>query len=208
MKYVKTLGLGLMATMALMASAGADTASASVLCTTATNPCTSPYANGTTIEASLESGTTSTFRNTESTIIDTCTNSRVSGSLTNGSSTATARVAVTTTGLTFSACTNEPTTTVTGGEVEIHAIDDNGNGTVTAKGITVTMPFSGISCAFTAGSGVDLGTYTESSKTININAVLGRDSNHSQSILCPGTWVWEAKYVITKPTGTVFIATS
>lgn len=208
MKYVKMLGLAAVAAMALMAFAGAGTASASVLCQTATNPCGSPYANGTTIEATLESGSSAILKNTSSSIVNTCTSSTVSGSLTNGNATETARGAVTTAGLTFKNCLDEPTTTVTAGQLEIHATDDKGNGTVTATGVTVTMLVSGVTCAYTAGGGIDLGTYTESTKTIHITAVVPKDNNHS-SFLCPAaTAVWEANYVITKPTGTVFVSTS
>jgi hypothetical protein len=206
MKYVKMVGLAVVAAMALMAFAGAGTASASVLCKTATNPCTSAYPNGETIEATLEGGT-ATLRNTESSIVNTCTSSTVSGSLTNGSSTATARGAVATTGLIFGGCVDEPTKTITAGEIEIHATDDNGNGTVTAKGVTVTMPLFGVSCAYGAGTGIDLGTYTESTKTIHITAVVQRSSD-GNVFLCPATAVWEANYVITKPSGTVFVSTS
>src|SRR5262249_9880406 len=133
-----------------------------------------------------------------------CTGSSVSGSLTNGSSTATAKGAVAAANLTWSGCTAEKTTTVTPGEIEIHATS-GGNGTVTATGFAVTQLVGGISCSYTAGSGVDLGTYTESTKTININVAVTKDSNHS-SFACPSTAVWEAKYVITKPTGTVYIS--
>jgi len=206
MKYVKMIGLAAMAAMALMAFAGAGTASASVLCQTATNPCTSPYSNGTTIEATLESGSTATLRDTSSSIVNTCTGSSVSGSLTNGSSTATAKGAVETKNLTWSGCTAEATTTVTPGEIEIHATT-SGNGTVTAKGLVVTQRVSGLSCSYTAGTGINLGSYTESTKTINVNVVVSKDSNHS-SFLCPSTAVWEAKYVITKPTGTVYVSAS
>lgn len=208
MKYVKMIGLAAVAAMALMAFAGAGTASASVLCKNGTNPCTEPYANGTTISASLE-GETAVLRNTESSIVNTCTGSSVTGALENGSGTATAKGKVETKGLTFSNCIDTPTETVTPGEIEIHATDDKGNGTVTAKGVTVTMPLFGVVCGFTAGGGVDLGTYTESTKTIHITAVVNKDPNHSPGgFLCPSTAVWEANYVITQPAGTVFVSTS
>lgn len=204
MKYVKMLGLAAVAAMALMAFAGAGTASASVLCSTATNPCTSPYANGTTIEGTLESGTTATLRDTSSSIVNTCTGSSVSGSLTQGNKKEAAKGAVSTENLTWSGCTAEITKTVTPGEIEIDA-GTNGNGTVTAKGLVVTQKVSGLSCSYTAGTGITLGSYTESTKTINVNVVVNKDSNHS-AFLCPSTAVWVAQYLITKPTGTVYVS--
>jgi hypothetical protein len=204
MKYVKMLGLAAVAAMALMAFAGAGTASASVLCKTATNPCTSAYPNGETIEGTLEKETTATLRNTETSIVNTCTGSSVKGSLTNGSSTVTAKGSVTAANLTWSGCSASGTATVTPGELEIHATT-NGNGTVTAKGFAVTQIFAGLSCSYTAGTGVDLGTYNEAAKTINVNVVVNKDSNHS-AFLCPSTAVWEAKYVITSPAGTVYVS--
>jgi hypothetical protein len=206
MKYLKTLGLGLMVAMALMAFAGAGTASASVLCTTATNPCTSPYANGTIVEGTLEKESTATFRSTEASIVGTCTGSSIGGSLTNGSSTVTAKVSVGTSNLTWSGCT-DTTDTITPGELEIHATT-SGNGTVTARAITVTLHFAGLSCPYTAGTGVNLGTYTELTKTINVNTVVNLDSRHGGGFLCPSDMVWEAKYVITKPSGTVYVSAS
>lgn len=206
MKYVKMLGLAAVVATALMAFAGAGTASASALCQTATDPCTSPYANGETIEATLESGSTATLRNTESSIVNTCTGSSVSGGLIQGNATATARGEVAAENLKWSGCTAEITKTVTPGHIEFH-VATGGNGQMTATGLVVTQKVSGLSCSYTAGTGITLGSYTEATKTININVVVNKDSNHS-AFLCPSTAVWEAKYLITKPTGTVYVSAS
>ena len=137
MKHLKMLGLAMMAAMALAAFSGAGSASATVLCKVATNPCPleSRYPVGTAIDASLTAGTSMLLEG-EFGSIDTCTGSTLSAkSTTAGSSTQTVSLAVE--GWTFIACTMEAKLT-SKGEMEVHWISGTNNGTLTARGVSGT----------------------------------------------------------------------
>lgn len=202
MKYLKMIGLAAVAAMALMAFAGAGTASAAgVLCSTATNPCTSKWAAKTAMEFTLKTGTSAKLTTTEGTVLDTCTGSSVSGTLTENpnSTTKNATGTVATAGLTWSGC-SVTTSTLEGGTLEVEA-GASGAGTVKAKGFKVTTN-TGLfgSCVFTAGTGTTLGTLSEGtagSSTLVVNANVTRESG-----LCPNSAKWVAEYTLTKPTGT------
>jgi hypothetical protein len=199
MKYLKMLGLAAVAAAALMAFVGAGTASASVLCSTTTTPCTSPWKTGTVMDFSLVG--TAKLTTTEGTVLDTCTGGTVKGNLEQGTSTATAKGNVTAANLTWSGCTST-TDTLTGGTLEIHNIAGTSNGTVTAKEFRVTVDSFLGSCVMTVGTGVDLGTLTEGKAgtgsspdvTLHVNAVVKRESG-----LCGETALWNATYVLTEP---------
>jgi hypothetical protein len=208
MKYVKALGLAIVATMALTAFLGASSASATVLCTATETPCSAANKYTTTqdseIEASLETGTTLVTRTTSGSIEDTCNNSRVKGNITAAGG-ATATVVVKVTELTFVGCTN--TTTVNNEaacQLEIHSIANTDNGTLTGSGCTVTTVLFGVSCKYGLGNGTHLGVVTGGAMgTIDINAVVQRID--SSSILCPETTLWEGEYTITNPAGALYV---
>jgi hypothetical protein len=200
MQYVKTLVVAVAAAIAVMSFVGAGAASASVICSTTTTPCTSPWANGTVMDFSLVG--TSKTSTTENSLVQTCTGGTLKGTLTQGTPTVTAKIAITVANLTWSGCTFT-TDTISGGAWEIHNISGTSNGTVTAKEVkyTVNTALFG-TCVFSEGSGIDLGTLTEGKAgtasspdaTIHINAVTSRESG-----LCPATEKWEATYVLTEP---------
>jgi len=199
MKYVKMLALAAVAAGALMAFIGAGTASASVICSTATNPCTSPWPK-TTVDFSLTPGTSANLKEPgpEGSTLDTCKASTVKGTLTNGSNTATANGPVEKANLTWGSCTF-PTSTLAGGTLEVHALA-NGNGTVTGSGFEVTIQtFLFGSCVYTAGENNDLGTLTEGKPAVfHAEAVVNKKSG-----FCPGsTAEWSATYTLTEPTET------
>jgi hypothetical protein len=113
---------------------------------------------------------------------------------TTGSSTTTPVGIVEKSELTWSGCTNT-TTTLAGGEVEVHSISGTDNGTVTAKGFEVTMIFFGVSCIYGAGAGLDLGELTGGQPAIlQLNAVVSKQSG---SFACPATTVWEGTLTVT-----------
>jgi hypothetical protein len=200
MKYVKMLGLAAVAAMALMAFAGAGTASATEICTTTSFPCPA----GSTIsklELSKDPGTTPVLENTEGSIEDTCTEATASGAVTQGTSTTTVKGPVT---LAFGGCTN--TTTVNNAaacELEAHGIKNSDNATITAKRCTETNVHNADNCRYGAGAGNTLGEYIGgTTKTIAVNTVVnGIDSN---SFLCPTTSRWTAWYVATNHTAVYF----
>jgi hypothetical protein len=203
MKLIKILGLAAVAAAALMALAGAGTASASVLCSTNVwSGCGGTawaVPNGTVIELSVDPETTPVLEDTAGFVQDTCTESSSSGALTQGTATATAKGTVTAANLKWGGCTNA-TKTLTGGTLEIHHIAGGAtaNGTITASGFEVTVVVLGVTCTFTSGTGLDLGTLTEGKPaTADINAVVT-----SKSIFCPTSARWTANYIVTKPANT------
>jgi len=194
------LGLAVVAAGALMAFIGAGTASASVLCSTATNPCTSPWPN-TTLDFSLTTGTSANLKEPgpEGETLDTCKASTAKGTLTNGSSTATAKGPVEKANLTWGSCTF-PTMTIKGGTLEIHSTALGSNGTVTGSGFEVTVnTFIFGTCAYGTGEGKDLGTLTEGNPAVfHAEAVLTKIFG-----FCPGsTAEWSATYTLTEPANT------
>ena len=125
MKHVKILGLAAVAAMAATAFLGASSTSATVLCkTTLTSVCTSGsgYPAGTKVVLSADGSFT--LRNTEGTLQNTCTASLIEGKTGNaGSSTETVRREKAEVS-TWGGCTEEPTTTLEKGTLEIHYIAD------------------------------------------------------------------------------------
>jgi hypothetical protein len=196
MKYLKILGLAVVAAMAMMAFIGAGTASATggVVCSTATNPCTSQWPTGTTLDASLVGSAKLTA---EGVTLDTCTGGTVHGPLDQGSATTMARWTVST--LDWSNCT-VTTTTTEGGTLDVTGLA-GGSGTVYATGFKVTTNTSFFgSCVWTAGTKKHMGTLTEGVGTavkLKINVSVERVSG-----VCPSTANWEAEYVLTSPSNT------
>jgi hypothetical protein len=199
MKHLKMLGLALFAAAALTALLGAGTASATELCSTNTSPCTGTmYPAGTVIEASLTG--MAKLANTEGTVLDECTGGGVVATTTNtGGATETVKAPVATSGLTWTGCTRTTTTTA-GGELEIHTDSEksDGNGTLTAKGFTVSISTILGTCAYGfGGTATDLGTLKGGSPaTIAINVLVAKQSG---SALCPAQAVWTANYQVVKP---------
>ncbi|MGN6275766.1 MAG: hypothetical protein ACTHNP_07530 [Solirubrobacterales bacterium] len=208
MKVLKLLTFVVGVGIALVALLGANSASATVLCTQTETPCSAANKYTTTqdneIEASLEAGTTTVVRNTEGSIHDTCTSSSLKGHITNaGGSTSTVVWSITE--LTFRECTNTTTANNAAAcELEAHRITGTDNATATVKGCTWTITEFGVTCHYGAGNGIDLGIVTGGTMgTIDVNAVINAIDN--SSLLCPVTSVLEAKYTVTKPAGGLYV---
>jgi hypothetical protein len=83
MKYLKALCFAFIGVTSLMVAMGAGAASASILCSTETSPCTGTvYGSGTKISAQLKAGTTAKLTSSFGTV--TCKSSSLSGKTTNG----------------------------------------------------------------------------------------------------------------------------
>jgi len=190
MRYLKMLGVVAVATMALAVFAG--TALATELYSGATT-----LKAGTSINATLSG--TNTLTSTEGTILDTCTGGELAGKTTNsGSSTETVKIVLEATKITWGGCTNV-TSTLQGAEVEWHWLSALLHGTLTIKGLSITIqipPFG--TCVFTDGTGTTLGTLTGSTTgnaVLDVNAVLTKSSG-----LCASTAKWTGTYKVTSPT--------
>jgi Tfp pilus assembly protein PilV len=184
MKHVKILGLAAVAAMALMAFA-ATSASATTLI------------SGTTTITSIEATLTETAKLTETngTVLDTCSQSTVSGKTTEDSAPELKGSGT----VTWGGCT-VTTDTIKNGEVGITWISGTENGTVKSYGAEVTTAILGLSCVYgTPAGGLELGTLKGSeteSATIEINKPVEFKSG---SIACPQSTVWKAKYKVTNP---------
>jgi hypothetical protein len=192
-----------MAVMALAAFACVGTASATVLCSTATNPCTSKWPTGTEVAFSLKSGTSAKLTTTAGETLNTSTSSGFTGKLTNGgSSTSTPTVWLADW---WFINTTHPWTEVHSVGLEFHSIF-SGSAPVTSD-TTIHWELHdifGFACDYGVSSGTSLGTVTGGSpSTFTVNAVLKRLSG---GFLCPETTKLSAEYVQTKPSGTSLYA--
>jgi hypothetical protein len=209
MKYVKMLGLAAVAAAALMAFAGASSASASVLCKTKVNangncPAGWGYSgeiHAVTEEPSVLTGTTSME----------CKESTISGNLTEGTATSTETPNGAVTVFSIGTCNCEMIMVKTG-TLELHAIKDTGNGTLTSNGTELTINcstiFGKVHCIYIT-SNTDLGeltgsTTTGATPTIDITAEIPQAVTSS---LCSERTVWHAKYKVTTP-DTLDVATA
>jgi len=202
MKYLKMLGLAVVAVVALMAFAGAGSASATVLCHKAETPCSQKWSKGTEIEFTVRPGTRARWFSEPTTVME-CSSGDLKGSVTSvGGSSETVKIPLS--NFAWTSCAPANSSTLEAGELEIHSISGSENGTVTLKGFTDRMentPFG--TCVYTSGStGIGLGTLT-ASKTgeaiIDIETTLTRSGG---SALCPPTVTWWEQWIQTAPSGT------
>ena len=200
MKHVKMLGLAT-AALALTAIIVACSASATVLCSTAADPCPvgQNWPVGTALDLSATKDIVMVGTNGEE--LDKCSTSTIKGKLTNaGNSTSTLTASIEE--LTWGSCTF-PTKTLTMGALEIHKIAGTSNGTVTADGAfewTTNTVFFG-SCLYGFTAGKDIGTITEGNPAaITINTVVEKFSG--SNFACPETLKMAGTYTLTSPAGT------
>lgn len=185
MKYVKMLGLLVVAAVALMAFAG------SALATTVTGPGgdTTP-----TIHA-VNEGTHVSLHNS---IANIECKSTAHGEVEHYvSGTPTGKI----TALSFTECTGGWVVHVDApGSLEVHHIVGTTNGTLTSSGATVTATRFGVSCRY-ATNNTDIGTVT-GHKGPNGEATLDIEANipfHGGSFLCGGaTAAWTGSYTTTE----------
>lgn len=204
MSYVK-ISLTAVAALFVMAFIGGSSASATVLCSTTTTPCSAKWPAGTVLEFSLAPGTSSKLTYTNGEPYMTCTGSTIGDKLTNaGSSTTTPAGPIET--LTWSSCTFPNITTLKGG-LEVHHITGTHNGTVTTTGetkVTFQTLFFG-SCVYGTTAGTHLGTLTGTTAT-RTDAVFAANTIVKKLIgseaACPETSKWTAEYTLTKPANT------
>lgn len=195
MKYLKTLGLAVIAAAALTVLVGSVNAQATVLCTSTATPCTSPFFAGSRIPFALS--TSVTWSTTEGETFETCTKSSLELEVTQTGS-ATTTTAGTIRLLTWGTCTLPPVPKLItlGGGFEIHHIAGTDNGTITATSeISVTMQYILFGCRYGATKGTDLGVFTGGNPaTVEINAVTERLIG--SELTCPETIQWSSSYAV------------
>ncbi len=206
MKSLKMLGLAAIAAGALMAFAGAGTASATEL--TCTNP------PGTKVMC--EPGTMIHAESEGHAVLDPpigkieCVSTVTADTLNTGGAGETVEAKITS--LTFTGCTNGATVTVLEragahptGTLTIHTTEEpinNLDGTLTSTGTEVTVESAGFHCIFSTNN-TDIGDLTGSSKTkatptLDISASISRTGGRSGAF-CGTTASWTGSYKITEP---------
>lgn len=192
MKYLKMLGLAVLAAAALVAFAAAGTASATTLeIEKKEQNKTVPFTASLAPESSMR------FEMTNGTAVNTCTESEFNGDTVpdgDGDYTGTtvnARLVE----FYFAKCT-KPIAVDNGGNLSIAWIEGT-DGTVSSVGaeITVGSPFGTVNCK--TGTGLDIGTLAgvaTGKATLYVNAVL------NCGFLFPST-KWSGEYVFTSPNG-------
>lgn len=199
MKHVKMLGLAAAAAMACTALLGAGSASATVLCKEWKRPCPKgqDYGEGTRVQATLETGTTSVFKTTTGTLLGTCTGSTMEGETTNTGGAA-EPVTGNIDGFWFEGC-SKATNVIVNGRFEIKYIGPDTFGGLTVKETQVTVNSIVGSCVYGPGEGFYIGTITSANgvtPTLDAKVTLPKVSG---AFLCPSQAVWEASYEITEP---------
>ncbi len=214
MKYLKMLGLAAIAAGALMAFAGAGTASATEL------TCTNPLGT----KVMCETGSVLKSESEGHAVLDSlignveCVSTVESKQLNTGSSTETVKGEIT--ALTFTGCTRAAVVTVLAkGTLEIHtdpadpvgSEGKTGNGTLTSTGTEVTVEQSGFHCIFKTKE-TDIGTLTGASTatvenanhelvfthmaTLDISATIPRTGGRSGAF-CGSSAPWTGSYTVT-----------
>jgi hypothetical protein len=205
MKYAKMLALVALAAGALMAFIGAGTASANKICSTTVSPCPAGQAWPEDIigmDWSLTSGTSASLTQDPGETIDTCKESTVKGTFTQGTTASnTGAPTLHVEELKWGNCSFTTTTTHLG-TLKITQISGTSNGTVTGSGfeVTINTVFFG-SCVYGTGENKDLGKVTEGKPPVfDAEATVNKLSG--SNFACPATALWNATYTLTTPSGT------
>jgi hypothetical protein len=204
MKYLKTLGLAVVAAAVLMAIAGAGSASATVFCHTTASPCPQKWPAGTEPRFSVTAGTAGIWSTTSGEVVAKCTEGEIRGKMTNsGSATETIKETVAATGLTWpsvSGCIE--TVTTEGGTLEFHAISGTDNATITVSGFKISISILGAKCVYGFGVNEHWGTLTGNGSgkaVIDINTLFVKKEG---SFVCPEDLKWSESFTQISPSGT------
>jgi hypothetical protein len=168
-------------------------ASATVLCKTATEPCTSAWAAGTTLQTSLKSGTQFTLEAGFTTI--TCTETSMKGEVTNAGPGG--NVSGTITSISFGGCGSVTVDVLTSNGTFSIAAGTGGNGTLALTGVEVTFASSGISCVYGFGQ-----TGTPTTISGGAMASIPGEMNVpklSGGFSCASPAKWKAPLTVTSP---------
>jgi hypothetical protein len=212
MKYVKTLGLAVVAAAALMAIAGAGTASATVFCSTTTTPCSSKWPAGTELRFTVTSGTSGLWKSTAGETIANCPEGEIKGKMSNtGGATETVKETVAASGLTWpgvGGCLR--TITTEGGTLEFHAIAGTDNATITVTGIKITLEVEafGVSCIYGFGTGENLGTLTGNGSGKAVMDINTSFLKKEGSFLCPESLKWTESFTQVAPSTGLYVVAS
>lgn len=196
MKYLRMLTLAAVAAAAFIAFAIAGTASATVLCTTTTTPCSAKLNKGSELHAQLEKGTKAIFDTQLKTAECNESAMKLTTKTTGG---ANETVVATIDELSFEEC-NCDVVVLKNGSIEIHHIAGTDNGTLILSGLELTKEcniIGSVHCTF-ASKTTHMGTLTGGHPaTMDVNATLQKVGG---GVLCPPHTIWTGAYEITNHT--------
>jgi hypothetical protein len=202
MKYLKMIGLAAVTAAAVMAFAGAGTASADEICTVLENPCTKNRV--TQLHETLRTGTSAKIEDTSGNVLATCTSvTRLTEVVKQGVGVkpVTFKEISTVFGTAGTPCTFPISTPKTG----TGTLAESGRGiteTSAESEITINTSLFG-SCTYGTGSGTDMGTIKSGSTEVTINAVINKVAG---SFACPPTTRLNASMVITNHNAIIYIS--
>jgi hypothetical protein len=204
MNYVKLVGLVAVAAAALTATFGTGAAAATEIYKYTTPGSNDTLGVGTEIEVSLQPQTSALLKDTAGSTNDTCTSASGKGAIENSGGVA-SHPSGKWSSVAFSGCTHT-TDTIAAGVLEVKNIPGTTNGTIISRETRATL-FStvfGISCIANTGAGVNLGTVTGASSSVNqatvdVNAVI------PMGAFCGDSTV-TATGIVTNPVGLIIEA--
>ena len=181
-----------LALCALGLLAGAERSSATVLCKTATNPCTGgTYGKGTTIKASLKTGTKSVLDPPYGAI--ECFEASIEGGVTNaGGETGNVSGSVNT----FSLGKCEGTVSILKKGTFTIKSPSEGSGVLVLEGFETTVIYLGTHCIYSGSASIPLKGGAMAS--IGTNTTLTRTGG-SSGAFCGSTAAWTVDYTVTAP---------
>jgi hypothetical protein len=188
----RVLLVTLLAATALML-ASTSGASATVLCKTATEPCTSAWPAGTTLQTSLKSGSQFTLEAGFVTI--SCSETSMKGEVTNAGPSG--NVSGTITSISFGGCGSVTADVLNSkGTFSIES-GTGGNGTVALTGVEVTFSYLGTSCVYGFGGGTSVGQLSGGSMaSMTEEASVPKISG---GFSCASPAKWKAPLTVTSP---------
>jgi hypothetical protein len=192
MKNLKLFGLAAMAILALSV-VGAGSASATVLCKTAANPCVSDYGVGTKITMQLPFGLDMKW--TKEPGGDTCTYSSLAGEVSKTGGLG-SKVAVQLTSLSWTSC-GGTWETLKPGSFEVEYGGEGTQNPVTLKSTEVRVG----GCTYSAGTGIAAGRLTrpESESAAAQMYIIATMPRVGGALSCSPWARWEAIYEVTAP---------
>jgi len=199
-RYLKMLGLAIIATAAMTVLVGAGPAHATVLCQTNTTPCGERYVVGQEVAMNLVPGTEINFH--EGFAETRCGESTIGGLIANAGS-STEAVAVPLETLSFGSCTAR-WRVLKAGSLEFNYREPMSASAI-SRGMELEWEQAGISCVYGSPAGITIGQLTGGKPALlTENAELSKIAG---GFLCANPAHWEAQYVVTSP-NPLFVAES
>jgi hypothetical protein len=183
--------MGVLAAALLTLGLGASSASATVLCKTATNPCTGgTYGKETVIEATLKSSSFWPLGTLN------CSEGSMKGEVTNPGGEA-ADVVGTFSGVSFSGCEKSAVNVLKPGTFKVKS-PSGGNGALVWEGFEITGKPSGIHCIYSGSLDTTALSLNggEPASLVASEATLKRTGG---SLVCGSSGQWTVEYTVTTP---------